>query len=287
MEDYAKDPSVAKESEKALSARIDAYITDYLLKVMNLSEEAGELTLSGRLSGLVHRIRRNVLLTAKDVLREAENSRFIPRDFELSIGYGAGAVAPYRLRLPDGSDALLSGTADRVDVYRAEDGTNYLRIVDYKTGVKSFKLADVDAGSNLQVFMYAISISENAKGKYENAKPAAMIYMMTTAKELTLNRILAEDEIEQKASESFERQGVVLDQADVRAALETDVTSFQAKFKVPEKLAELFEEVKGAVREAGVTIKSGHVVANPKSDGRTTACDRCVYRPVCRFEKKA
>lgn len=98
------------------------------------------------------------------MVRELAQSRFVPVAFELAIGgvgeEGEPYVEPVVLTLPDGAKIRVQGQVDRVDVYQKE-GVSYVRVVDYKTGHKEFRLSDVVEGINLQMLIYILSICQN------------------------------------------------------------------------------------------------------------------------------
>ena len=59
------------------------------------------------------------------------------------------------LRIDTGKGIVtVGGTIDRVDVYLGSDGCRYVRVIDYKTGHKSFRLPDVLLGLNMQMLVY-------------------------------------------------------------------------------------------------------------------------------------
>ena len=71
----------------------------------------------------------------------------------------------------------INGKVDRVDLFD-RDGVQYLRVVDYKTGKKEFKLSDVIYGVNMQMLIYLATLSENAEARYGGKlAPAGILYV--------------------------------------------------------------------------------------------------------------
>ena len=66
----------------------------------------------------------------------------------------------------------VGGTIDRVDVYLGSDGCRYVRVIDYKTGHKSFRLPDVLLGLNMQMLVYLAALVESGR-----ELPAGVLYM--------------------------------------------------------------------------------------------------------------
>ncbi len=127
-----------------------------------------------------------------NVLDELRNSDFAPIDYELKFGFD-GDLPP--VRCGQGEDAvLLTGTADRVDGY-IQNGRLYVRVMDYKSGKKSFSLSDVWNGLNLQLILYLFAIGEQGLERYReklaaelNAiEPAGVLYIPARDEALDLN----------------------------------------------------------------------------------------------------
>ena len=77
----------------------------------------------------------------------------------------------------DGVTVSLSGFVDRVDGW-SDKGRLYLRVVDYKTGRKSFDLTDVWNGLGLQMLIYLFTLKEKGKEKFgaDTIVPAGVLY---------------------------------------------------------------------------------------------------------------
>ena len=103
-----------------------------------------------------------------DVAGESEElsqSEFVPRDFELSIGKD---IKPYKIETEEGASISVYGVIDRVDVME-KNGETYVRIIDYKTGKKEFKLSDILFGLNMQMLIYMEALCQGT-GKYKGTK---------------------------------------------------------------------------------------------------------------------
>ena len=87
---------------------------------------------------------------------EFAESDFEAKAFELPIDVD-GAVHSKVIPLQDGGDLRIRGSVDRVDVLE-QDGQQFVRVVDYKSGAKPFRLADIVNGLNLQMFLYLFNV---------------------------------------------------------------------------------------------------------------------------------
>ena len=77
---------------------------------------------------------------------------------ELKLSRQDGSI-PVTLTTPSGIQLILGGKIDRVDLYE-ENGTRYIRVIDYKTGKKEFDLGKLLYGVDMQMLLYLFSITE-------------------------------------------------------------------------------------------------------------------------------
>ena len=113
-------------------------------------------------------------------------NNFEPSFFELKIeNNNPLSPAPSLFKGEDAS-ALVYGTIDRVDTYKIGNDV-YVRVVDYKTGNKSFNPKDLSRGENLQMFLYLKSVTETKNqafldrlgiGDGGSLIPAGVIYVI-------------------------------------------------------------------------------------------------------------
>ena len=107
----------------------------------NVEEELGGLEhQTERFRYLFRRLLRSVQAVVDNVAEELAASQFRPISFEL--GFGSGQDLPPVELTVDGVTISVTGFVDRVDGW-VHDGRLYLRVVDYKTGKKSFDLTEV------------------------------------------------------------------------------------------------------------------------------------------------
>lgn len=156
-------------SKEQVTADAEQRVRDYVDAVMGGTENKPQ-----RFAWLLTRLIRTCGSLLWQVVRELAQSQFVPVAFELSIGRpeeeGGEYVKPLVLTLPDGASIQVHGQVDRVDVFE-KDGVSYVRVVDYKTGHKEFRLSEVVEGINLQMLIYILSICQNG-GPHIGDKPA-------------------------------------------------------------------------------------------------------------------
>jgi ATP-dependent helicase/nuclease subunit B len=143
------------EIHKNIELIIDEYIND---------EMGGYENKSATFERTIKLIRETAYKVLMRLIVEFKACEFTPVDFELSINHD-GAIDPYEVKLQNGGTVRVVGSVDRVDMYKTEDNT-FLRVVDYKTGGKEFKLGEVFYGLNMQMLIYLFAIWENGKDYY-------------------------------------------------------------------------------------------------------------------------
>ena len=82
----------------------------------------------------------------------AAQSDFRPQQGEIAFGY-PNTLPALTLNLSDGTKVYVRGRIDRVDRFESDESV-YLRVIDYKSGVKSLDPAKIWMGMQLQLLLY-------------------------------------------------------------------------------------------------------------------------------------
>ncbi len=277
---FTENGGVFPEGEQKLKLT-EKIAADYVARLApegSPQRTARLLHTAGRLS----RLARGLL---SDLSDELGASSFIPEYFELKLG-GPGAP-PVSFRLDDGTAVTLSGVADRVDVYRT-GGKAYVRVVDYKTGDRTFSLERVRGGESLQLLLYLFAVCSPGgpvrDGDGLPAEPAAASYYSAKIPKLSLAPDAAESDVDRAISEHISRTGIVLDDAEVARALPGD-SRFELKntdaLVSRGELLSLYGSVTDFVTAAAKNIRSGRAWARPSQPA--VSCPLCPYREICRI----
>lgn len=244
----------------------------------------GDANKTPRFLAQLHRLAGSACVLLRHVAEELSQSDFVPAYFELDVGK---QTAPYRIPLPDGSAVTVVGKIDRVDIMD-RDGKRYVRVVDYKTGKKEFRLSDVLYGLNLQMLIYLAALIESG-----GAQPAGVLYMPSVRPRVSVRRDAEASEIREAVDKELRMNGVVLGEEAVIRGMEHEaagryipVSLKNGKLSGGESILsrEEFECVIGAIREKIIamaeTLFSGDISPEPLLTGRR-GCDYCPYFAVC------
>lgn len=291
------------ETEAELTAQLDTVIESYLHDLFT------GIPASARTAHLFTRLRRLSRLLIDNLLTEFRQSRFVPVLFELPIRRGApGSPEPLVFDLPDGTPVWLGGIIDRVDLWQAENGRYYLRVVDYKTGSKPFDRGDIEIGYNLQLLLYLFTLCRSRSPQLRvrlglppdaELTPAGMLYCTALAPDLAVEADTTADEIVAQADARLTRRGIVLDDEEVLRAMDSELSGKYIPCKLlkkglnsPESRAsaeefdDLYRKLGSTIRRVAGELRAGQAHARPKRHTGTYPCQTCSAKPICRAAKR-
>lgn len=275
-------------------------------EVRRLSQEAADRYEKEVLAGLedeparfrylFDRMKQAALAVVQSVAAELSVSDFTPAAFELGFGRTNSPLPP--VEVEQGVRLQLSGFVDRVDQW-VHDGKRYLRVVDYKTGKKSFDFADVEDGRGLQMLLYLFALTREGERVFGPGEivPTGVLYVPARTPLVDGERGMSSEDIQKMRDKLLRRQGLVLDEPDVLFAMEhTDRDhrflpistgrSYGDYLVSPEQMDALDEYITDALRHAAGELAAGNIDADPYwHNADKTPCRWCDYRAACHFEE--
>ncbi len=286
LSEYRNKEFLSLDEDK-LQERIKFYLSEYMRIYMSDSEKD-----SVRFSYLYSRMFKILSHLFQRLTEEFGDSDFEPCEFELSID-SESVVKPFKVELKEGS-VELTGKIDRVDKMD-KDGKRYIRIVDYKTGVKDFELSDVFYGVNMQMLLYRISIWRGGSEFYENITPAGILYFPANLLSCDIDRNESEESKQKKLLSRGKMKGMlVLDDDSIEAMDKSKRAVFlpitfdkktgqvKGKFITLPQLEKLGKTIDDIIINMGDSLHDGIVGARPLSgSGNSETCQWCNYKDVC------
>ncbi len=290
---YAKQGYTACTKETIhndVTTAVEAYVEEYM---------GGLANADSRFRGLMTHLIRFCEELMWRVVAELRDSRFAPVDYELPIGRtdeNGNGIPPWILKTPDGSTIQVQGTVDRVDVFREGD-TAYIRIIDYKTGTKTFDLSEVLGGLNLQMLIYLFSICENGQARYGTTSPAGILYLPAQLPVVKIDRDLPEDTLELKRLKVMKMNGLLIDDPNILKAMEADLAGVfipasvlkSGEFSQASSLASLeqFGQIRRHIQrlltDMADHLHRGAIDVLP-TGGEMNGCLYCPYHDICCHE---
>ncbi len=246
---------------------------------------------SERFKFLIQRLKEGIMRLLLFMQDEQKQGEFKPVSFEQEIGFGENAVEPITVKTEDGKTVNIIGKIDRIDVMQTPQGP-YLRVVDYKTGEKKFKLEDVYCGLDTQMLFYLFALCNSQHKLYKSHKPAGVLYVLTDPSPKSGQRQ------SEKQTKVFSVDGIVLDNDYIIKGMDSEFTGFfvpftftknntpyiKTKVASAQKFANIEKHLIKTVMDMAKDLFSGEIKAVALRNSISCPCDYCEYRPICQHE---
>lgn len=279
---------LATLSDEELTALLRQLLGAYLQTVVT-----DTATLESRFQYQFQRLTAVLLLLVRQLGEDFSQSLFTPVGMEVQVA-PQGDVKPRTFTLQNGTLLEVMGKIDRVDLF-VEGQHRYVRVVDYKSGNKSFRLEEVFHGLNMQMLVYLFAICEDKASRFGTVEPAGVLYMpgkvspaeLLPGQELTLARELI--------GSSLQMKGLLLEDEQVLRAMERELEgryipvrmtkkgdySKGAPLQTADQFQHLRQAVDSRITEMGESLTEGLVAPMPVRAKGLNPCDYCDYGLLC------
>lgn len=189
------------------------------------------------------------------------------------------------------------GRVDRIDLYESDDAV-YVKIIDYKSGMKQFHLLDSYYGLQMQLVWYLKDTIDALKKQFPNKeiRPGAIFYYH-----------IQDPYVEREETDylkTFAMSGLVNSRVEVLESLDRELPEKLASSVIPVKYtkshtidsrSKVATEAQFADLEAYITqkavkmneeIQDGCIEKNPYQRGSLTPCNYCAYKEACSFDTR-
>jgi ATP-dependent helicase/nuclease subunit B len=284
-----------KDITKDWSRETISKLVDRELEVQNNSI----LNSSSRYKYMTDKLKRILTRSVTIMTEHVKRSSFDTLANELVFGKG-GDLPPIKLSLPSGEEIQLRGRIDRVDSMDL-DGETYFKVVDYKTGNKSFSLSEVYYGLQLQLLVYLDALLSNADTYiHKQAIPGAILYFRVDDPMISGTANMSDEEIEKAILKKLKMNGLILKDARLVRNMDKDINGFSliipARMKQGGELADSssvvtmhqFDILRQYVRDTMIRLcedmLNGNIEIRPTKDKQHTACGYCSFSAICQFD---
>ncbi len=265
---------------------VDKHISEF---VKNINSDIFE---SGRNSAILNKIIKATKLSLWANVEQIKASKFKPDSFEITFGRGNSKIPAIEMEVDNGKILKLNGAIDRVDKM-LNDGSVYVKIVDYKSSSKSLDINQIYYGLQLQLMLYMNTLIQN-----KNYEAGGMFYFKINEPDL----INAEDNKSNLTLDDF-----MLNRMALNGMFDTDLTEDLdvAKIKVIKRnkpveilrdiaidsnskldkstLNKLLDYSEEIVKNIGGQMAKGNIEISPYQYNKKMPCDYCPYSIVCDF----
>lgn len=259
-----------EKAEQMIEESVEMSIVDYGNTV---------LYSSARNEYIITRIKRMMKRTVWALSKQLEKGDFVPSGYEVSFG---------------------KGKIDRIDIYET-DSKVYVKVIDYKTGTKTFSLASLYHGLQLQLAIYmnmAVEL-ERRKQPEKEIVPAGLFYYQM--KDPVIDKV-DEDKREETILSKLRLDGIVNANEEVISHLDKNFSGNSLAIPVGKnkngslsKTSKAFSEndfsvisryVDKEVKEIEGRMQDGEMQVAPYEMGTSRGCDFCQFKGVCHFDEK-
>jgi len=280
-------------------------------------DEAAEI-IKGISEDLVTRLHHKVLLSSPSLVyvsRElqktleraveilslhARRGSFRPVKVEVPFGL-EGELDPLEIDLGNGRRLLLRGRIDRVDAVEHK-GKVYIRVMDYKSSPKDFRLCDLYNGLALQLMVYlTLAVEQGEKLFGRRVLPAGILYFAVYNPVVKGEVSPREENPEAEIRKELKMTGLLLDDENIIRLMDgqsegtSDIIPVvftrngigkKSRVVTLDQFKLLMDFVKEKLARLGRDILEGEVSLLPYRCGNMTACREinCHFRPVCGFD---
>lgn len=256
------------------------------------------LSSSPRYKYLTGRLKRVLTRTAMVIANHIRRSGFKPVGFEIDFSE-TGGYPPIIVELASGEKINLIGRIDRIDML-IKEGETYIRIIDYKSGNKVFKLSDVYYGLQVQLLLYLDAIlMEEGKDAVKEPLPGAILYFKIDDPIIRKNKDLNDEELKIEIMKKFRMNGLLIDEPDI--IKEMDIEMDGNSVVIPARINKdgslgksdvaskkqfeiLRDHVKNVIVKNCENMLNGDISINPCKNKEFVTCSFCLYSSICAFD---
>lgn len=234
-----------------------------------------------------------------------------PGMLEKTFDSAKDEVGSYLFELPNQIRMSINGKIDRVDV-EEEDGTVYIKVIDYKSSTRKLSLEEVLNGEQLQLVTYSAIAYEIEKMIYpdKNIQIAGLLYYSFDDPVIEIESSEIDTDTEQpefsdqekldaERMEIMKLQGFVNESPAVIQKMDrTCNQSLPVKLDKngdikksenvvsADQIRTIMELTRENIEELGSQIAEGKIAIEPYKNKSNTGCDYCEFKNICHFDVK-
>lgn len=258
--------------DNKIAEKIDVMLESYIADMSVLSDN-----FSKRDKYIIERLKSSVLLCFKAIKKHISESMFEPLGYEMEFSENS-PLGSIKIKTADGKTVNITGKIDRADAYKTENGT-YIRVIDYKTGNKTFRLDDIFYGLDVQLIVYMNAlVSSNPSYNYGGA-----LYFLIDDPVVKAQNHLPDDTVKGLLESSLNLKGIIVKDEEVLNGYDSKTAAIRNKFEL-EKFELIDKYLKDLLSRVCTDMTNGDISIKPYKKGSFSPCAYCKYASVCRFD---
>ena len=234
-----------------------------------------------------------------------------PGMLEKTFDSAKDEVGSYLFELPNQIQMSINGKIDRVDV-EEEDGTVYIKVIDYKSSTRKLSLEEVLNGEQLQLVTYSAIAYEIEKMIYpdKNIQIAGLLYYSFDDPVIEIEsseidtgteqpEFSDQEKLDAERMEKMKLQGFVNESpAVIQKMDQTCNQSLPVKLDKngdikksenvvsADQIRTIMELTRENIEELGSQIAEGKIAIEPYKNKSNTGGDYCEFKNICHFDVK-
>jgi ATP-dependent helicase/nuclease subunit B len=218
--------------------------------------------------------------------------QFNPEAVELAFGLEKSDLPGWEIALGNGRKLMLRGRVDRIDLLRRDDNSALAVVIDYKSSARRVDTLKLHNGLELQLLSYLGWLRQLPPEQFNATQvvPAGVFYVgLRGGHKGASSRDDTYEDPDATRRRAFQHSGrfnseyyAHLDKDELGEQFATHHASRNAMR--PDEFQKLITDVEEHLRRFGNEILDGVVKIAPYRKGHETACDRCDFSSVCRFD---
>ena len=282
--DREEDPSgaaVRDEAEKEYLL-VEQMVNEELDRIAE-NYEGGLFVSAGNEMFRMERIREICTGAARAMADQLSSGSLADASFEESFSR-TGIFSPITLEV-EGQQVYVEGKIDRADILNV-DGSEKVRIIDYKTGSDSLDIWKMRNGYRMQLMIYLISATSG------DLEPAGMFYfnIKDPIEGIDGKTVKAENEVRDRdPGDTYKLKGRYISEPGVLEAMPASVLAGKTdknRSLTREEYEQVRNDVIGQIRKTASGIIKGAIDISPLKEKGRLACTYCSYKPVCRRDRE-
>jgi ATP-dependent helicase/nuclease subunit B len=288
MKEYSKEDFVHM-SDKELERVIKEYSSQYYKKQLG-----NGVSINSRMNTIYSRTSANTKVVIQHIQNELMQSDFCPDRFELEIGPEKEAKGE-TIELENGCKLTIIGKTDRVDVLNTGNDEKAVRIIDYKSGKKSFSFEKIYNGFDHQMLLYLFILTDD-DNLYSGYTPAGVLYMPSGNMKNSVAREEFLNDTQDIINENYKMNGFVLNEVSVIRSMEKDIKGIyipavldstgekftnESNVISEEQMEKLKKFIFDDIKETAEQIYKGKFECLPHMSDEYYPCDYCDYADIC------
>lgn len=246
----------------------------------------------------INQLKRIVRRTISTLQEQLRHGTFRPVAFEKEFRH----IYDFDQEGQKKGQLLLRGRIDRIDTCVQEDEI-FVKVVDYKSGNHAFDLNMLYYGVALQLAVYLGQTVKNmqAANPEKAVVPAAMLYYRTVDPLLNTEAAMSPEESEEEILKELNNTGAVSARAGIVEALDEGLEGKSMVIPASKKNGEVklsdtvFDPVflnavldfaRNKTISLAEEIVQGRIDIHPLEMTGVDACEYCVYKGACGFDRK-